>query len=256
MGGGGPFTPASLSNLALWIEAADTSTMFQSNAGVTAVTDTSVCGYAGDKSGNSFPLISLANDGTRPTWNNNSGNSYLLFDGVDDILVRTASLGLYAAGACSLFIACRVVTAATNKYLFAEANSSITTQFIGWQISDGTTASSAAMFERNDGNTTQINGVIKTNVFAAGTDIVYGITDNGSTITPYLDGVSSAGTGYTRGGSMTLDTTSLGGLDRGATPSNWFNIRVHAVVATKSVPSAGQIASLTTYLGAKQGRTI
>src|SRR5262245_22736554 len=75
------FDPSQLANLALWIDPSDTATMFQSNAGTTTVTDGSVCGYAGDKSGASFNIISAADDTTRPTWNNNSGLPYLNFDG-------------------------------------------------------------------------------------------------------------------------------------------------------------------------------
>src|SRR4051812_35647666 len=77
---GSAFTPLSLIP-ALWIDPSDIATMFQSNAGTTAVTDGSACGYAGDKSGNGFHLTSVADDTTRPTWNNNGGLPYLNFDG-------------------------------------------------------------------------------------------------------------------------------------------------------------------------------
>src|SRR5690349_15189678 len=101
---GAAFTPASLSP-ALWIDPSDTATMFQSNAGSTAVTDGSVCGYAGDKSGNSFNLTSLANDASRPTWVANAGLSYLSFNGTSQWLQRAMALGLYAAAANSVFVA-------------------------------------------------------------------------------------------------------------------------------------------------------
>lgn len=241
------FTPLSLTP-ALWIDPSDTTTMFQSNAGTTTVTDGSVCGYAGDKSGAASNLTSAADDTTRPTWNNNAGLPYLNGDGVNDTLRRTAALGLYANGAHSIFFAVRANPAASAA-LFAEGGS-VTDASVSI-LANAATPSTGRYLQRNDAAALPVDATLAASYFP-NTDNVIGLTDSGTSVTGYINGVAQTPTAATRSGVYTLDRTSLFALVR-STTGNFFAGRVYGVVAVKRVLTAGEIASLTTYLGAKAG---
>lgn len=248
------FDPSSLANLALWIDPADTTTMFQSNAGTTTVTDGSVCGFAGDKSGAAFNLTSVADDTTRLTWNNNSGLPYLTAVAASSqMLRRTASLGLYAAGACSMFIALRG-NPTTSKNIISERSTATTnpSYVLG---SDSTTATSDNFFVRNDAGTITSSQVISTGAFD-NNDRVVGLTDDGANLAGYVDG-SAVGTGtYTRSGTLTVNSFALF-ASLTTTATNFFECpRMYGLVIVKRVVTAQERANITTYLGAKQGRSL
>jgi hypothetical protein len=86
--GGGGFSPLTIPGLALWLDASDASTLFQSHDGTTpAVADGDVVGYWGDKSSNgrnpiqattaNKPLLKLATQ---------NGRNVVRFDGINDYL--------------------------------------------------------------------------------------------------------------------------------------------------------------------------
>lgn len=245
------FSPLDLTP-ALWIDPSDTATMFQSNAGTTTVTDGSVCGYAGDKSGAAFHLTSVADDSARPTWNNNSGLPYLNFDGINDLLRRTADLGCMA-GSCSMFFALKA-NPANNTTLFGLGNSADADPIYEPYSNNGT-PSTGAFFISNTAGVSQLNATtLQANAFD-NTDNVYGIVDDTTSITPYLDGVAGTAANYTRSGSYTFDRTTLCGLIR-TTTAGQFVARIYGVIIVLRAVSASEIASLTTYLGAKMGRVL
>jgi hypothetical protein len=248
------WTPADLTP-DLWIEPAQGG-LFQSNAGSTAATANSdVVGYAPDLSGDGFHLTSAADDTTRPTLQGVGALPYLSFDGSNDILRRTASLGSYAAGAATWGIVFRSNSNAVNSYLLAEGSSAGANMILGNVIASAT-ATVQTMFWRNDANGQVIATAFVPNagVFD-GTDRVLIITDNGSTITTYVDGVAGATSAYTRSGAFTPDRFALGGLVRNTTGS-WWAGRVYGLVAVNRVVSAGERADLTTYLGNLAGLSL
>jgi hypothetical protein len=84
----GAFSPASIGNLQLWLDASDASTLFQNSNGTTAASaDGDPVGYWGDKSGNSNHC--LQTDGTKkPLLKTSIQNSKNVVrnDGVNDFL--------------------------------------------------------------------------------------------------------------------------------------------------------------------------
>lgn len=83
------FIPTQIPNLGLWLDASDSSTLFQNDNGTGAVTNGSVVGYWGDKSGNSR---NVTKTGTlRPTFQTGikNGLSIVRFDGSNDVLTGT-----------------------------------------------------------------------------------------------------------------------------------------------------------------------
>lgn len=250
--GAASFSPLDLTP-SLWIDPSDTSVMFVSNAGTTTVTNTSACGYAGDKSGNAFHLTSVADDTTRPSWNTSGGLSWLNFDGSNDVLRKTAALGLYAASSGnSVFLALKTTTAVSKILVGDSASTSLLPLYgIG---SDASTSSTMSIAIKNDAGSTE-SGVTRTSAFS-NSDNVVGFTDDKSNITTYINQTAGTVTGYTRSGTHLLfDRFALGALVSSSTAA-WFNTRVYGLVIVARVLSGSEITSLVTWLGAKAGLTI
>lgn len=99
---GGGFLPTKLSataQLKIWLDAQDTSTLFQSIAGTGAVaSDGDVVGYWGDKSGNAFHFKAAADNTTRPAFKVNriGTKNTILFDNSNDLLqcTETGAVGI------------------------------------------------------------------------------------------------------------------------------------------------------------------
>lgn len=256
------FTPASLTPNA-WFEVR-LGGLFQSNAGSTAASaNNDVVGYLPDQSGNSFTLTSLANDTSRPTLQGVGSFPYLNFDGVNDLLRRTAALGSWAAGAASWFFAIRSGTIAAANYLAGEYSSSNgSTMYV-----PGTQSMNASPFTRAGGSIRDdagsstgmlLNNAIQSGVFD-GSDHVWGVVDNGSSLTPYLDGVAGTPVAYTRGSHvLTPSLFSIGAMLRSTNPSGvaFMPVRFYGAVLCNHVITPTEAANLSTHLGILQGRTI
>ena len=263
---GGGFSPSSLSP-ALWLDPSDITKYFQSNAGTTQVTDTSVCGYATDISGNAFDVKSVADNTTRPTWNNNAGQPYLLFDGSNDFLYNATSLGMYNASGCSIFYAVRanISGSKTAADIVSEDSFNATLQNYRLTQSNGTTASTHVGNIRNDAGSTPLNAVtLQTGVYD-NTDRVIGVTDSGSSVIGYNNGSPGTPQSYARGGTPALTATQfcLGGRGSASggtvSPTGWQNFRLYGLVIVKRVLTTGggsETAQLTTWLGNKMGLSL
>lgn len=84
--GGDSFQPTDLTNLQVWLDVSDLSTMFQEIDGET--TQAVINGPVGrirDKSSNGY-IAAAASDEQRPILRQSGGLNYLEFDGVDDLL--------------------------------------------------------------------------------------------------------------------------------------------------------------------------
>ena len=111
-----PFTPASISGLQLWLDASDSSTLFQNSNGTTPATaDGDPVGYWQDKSGNANHCVQ--SDGTKKpqlkTGIQNSRNVVRL-DGSNDNL---KSLTGGTDSNCTLFVVNKKLTAVVNNFM-------------------------------------------------------------------------------------------------------------------------------------------
>lgn len=248
-------TPFSLSSLTptVWLEPAKGG-LFQSNTGATeASVDNDAVGYLPDYSGNGNHYTSALDDTTRPTLQGVSSFPRIRFDGVNDVLQRTSSLGLYAAGSYTLAVCLKGNTPATDSRVFAEGNTATTnTLFIPIQTSASTSTSSALMY-RNDAGLQQTGSLNVANVFE-GNDHVFTITDDGTTIRSYLDGVAGDTLNYSRG-TYTLNRSAIGALVRAAT-SNWWSGDIYGLMAVGRVLTDTERNNTTTYLGNLAGLTL
>ena len=242
------FTPAALTPT-LWLEPAQGG-LFQSNAGTTAATaDSDVVGYLPDLSGNAKHYTSEADNTTRPTLQGVGAKPALRFDGSNDLLRRTESLGLLAGVTYTLAFAFKGNSASVDARFFSEGNSaSNNTLFIPLQVANPTVTSSSALY-RNDAGLQQVNPstVTNANVFDNNAHVLI-LTDDGTFIRTYVDGSVGASTGWTPSGAYTLDRSTIGALLR-ASSGNWWAGDLYGMVAVNRVVTTSERASLRSYMG-------
>jgi hypothetical protein len=218
-------------------------------------TDGDVVGYWADVSGNGFDFSATANDGTRPLYKTSGGLHWVEFDGTNDMLRRLAVLDLYNTGSYTFAVALRMAASA-NRSVFGEVANG-TSPIITPLGSDATTGDDAVANYRNNAATQILPTTTDSYVGAFdGNDAVFVITDDGSTLKTYKDGVSGTDRAYTRSGTVTPTRTSLGALMR-ATTINYFPGRIYGVAIWPGVVlDSTEIDEATTYLGVLQGRSI
>lgn len=249
------FTPLDLEP-ALWVEPARGG-LFQSNAGTTAAAaNNDVVGYLPDLSGNAKHYTSEADNTTRPTLQGVGTKPCIRFDGSNDFLQRTESLGLLAAGAYTLAFAIKANSPAVDARLFTEGNSaSNNTLFIPLQAHNPTATTSSALY-RNDAGTQLVSpsSMANANTFD-NTDKVFILTDDGTFIRSYVNGGTGASTGWTPSGVFTLNRSAIGCLLR-ATSGNWFAFDLYGMVAIKRVLTVTERGHLKKYMGNLAGLSL
>lgn len=242
---GGSFTPASLGP-ALWIEPAQ-STMFQSNAGsgTPAAANGDSVGYIADLSGNGFHLTSAADNATRPTLQGVGVKPYLQFTTASaQLLQRLANLGLYAAGACSVFITHRGLPSTGGGNIVGELNTGNGNSRYQIIVYNGSTPANQGAFIRTDGNSVLMTSSVNVYVsaFSSSVDTVNGAVDNGTSVTGYKDGVAGTPQNYTRG-TITIDKFQIN-------PNGNTTSRIYGLVAVNRELTTQEISDLTTYMAA------
>ena len=247
-GSGAAWSPLLLSP-SVWYEPGKGG-LFQSNAGTTAASaNGDVVGYMPDQSGNSRTLLSVADNTTRPTLQGVGSKPYLSFDGSNDLLKASTATGGYAAGAASWFMAIRSNSNGTTTFPMGEGQTGSTNTIYSILHANANAATTLGARVQNDSAVAQVASTTDILSFLFdGRDHVIGMIDNGSSLTPYVDGVAGAAVAYTRSGSFTLNILAMGGLYRVTTPSSWWAGRVYGAVCVNRVITAGEIASLTEYL--------
>lgn len=237
--------PTDISNCVLWLKASDLTTLYQEIAGTTPVSaDSQTVGTWKDKSGGAFDITAAADDTTRPTFNESGGVRWVTFDGTDDMLRRLADLGLYAAGAASIFAAIRG-NPGTDRRLLASGNTGDVDPQYAMAVSL-TTASTGRPFLRNDAATVLINTDVQVNAYD-NTDRVFGLIDTGSSMTPWLGGTEGSATTYTRSGTSTFDNFALGAIVRTTVGSFWDGRIYEVAIYTKALTDT-EAGDLSTYL--------
>lgn len=247
------FSPADLKP-SFWVEAAAQNTLFTEIAGTTTPTDGGPVGRWQDMSGNDFHVTAPADDTTRPTWVYNNGVPYVEFDGVDDVLRRTTSLGMYAAGACSIFAAVRSTTQGTSDLLVSERNDTgAAGLYIPMETDNGVATISSGVIRTDASGTFFNHPAVITGAFDD-TDRVVGHIDTGAVFYGWLDGaLVGSPNSYTRSGVLTLNNFSVGATVELTGASGFFPCRLYALVIVKRVLSSSEVDLLSRYLRRKMG---
>jgi len=229
--GGAPlFDPLSLSPH-IWLDPSDLSTLFQDAAMTTPVTaDGDPVGAILDKSGNDLhPTQSTAS--SRPIYKTDGTVHWLEFDGVDDVLF----VHFFLAGLAlphDRLVALRKLNTSDRRMLG---------QNLQLQMGSGSIRTGVNL-EFSIGSSTVGTDFITTE-HIAGTEGAEsrGAIDNGDYLTGDADVPNP------------INRLEIGAFDDG---NQAANIRFYGLVQFDYALTDGQIASLRTYLAAKQGRVL
>jgi hypothetical protein len=249
--------PIPTTDLGAYFDASDLTTLFQTITGTTPVTtDSDVVGTWIDSSGQGFDLSATANNTTRPTFHESGGVRWVEFDGSNDLLRRTAALGLYDAGSYTIAIAGRFNPSAAEAALLSEAHDGAS--IFRCCAGNPTAANLGVHYRLPDGSTVPI-GPTTTLITGAldNSDTVLIFTDDGSQITAYDDGVAGTTRSYTRSGNMAdVSRFAFGALLRSAA-SHYMAGRYHAVAIWPGrVLDSSERAQVNSYFASLQGRSI
>jgi hypothetical protein len=232
------WSPANITT-ALWLDAADASTITQSGGTVS---------QWNDKSGNNLH-ISQATVANQPAYTANaiSGKPVLTFDGSNDTLERATGLnGLSNVTIVSVF---RIITA-TNDDIPIAIGSTIASSARGFYRASGGSVMSALGYANEFISTLQWD--------VGGSHHIFGLR-NTQLATPnhlevYRDGVGQTGTGA--GGNLVITSAGFAvGSIRGAAPTHCTNMEAAEVVVLASAASTDTRQRIEGYLAHKWGLT-
>ena len=231
-GGGGSaaaFSPLSLSPH-LWLDPSDLTTLWKDTSGTDPVTaDGDAVARIDDKSGNGLNLTQ-ATEGSRPLYKTSGGFHWLEGDGDDDFLTVSSS-------------------PVSQPTCWAVAGRFITTP-AGRNAMLGNTGAGSIFFEFN-GNFLLYAGLEATGATAVadGTDFVAICIFNGASSRIDIDGET--------GDDINPGTETESGAQIFSRQSMEFaNARIYEHLRFDYIPNSAQLASLVTYLAAKQGRVL
>lgn len=231
------FSPLSLAPF-IWLDPSDLTTLFQERTGASATTPAEVDGVVGtmlDKSGNGRHVIAPS-DAARPILRNSGSLYWLETDGIDDALT-TGVVGA-AAQPVEMMTAFRRISSA-----FGSTDSRI--------ASHPSHQGSLNVGSGNDGLALFAGATLGTLAYTINTDAVASYrfngvasrlgVDNGA----YLDGDA---------GAQGIAGATLGANEEGF--SGFTNCRFYGHLVFDRLLTDPEIASLRTYLAAKQGRVL
>jgi hypothetical protein len=232
----------SMISTALWLDAADSSTLFTTNTGSTLVVSGDTVGRWNDKSGNNRNVIQ-ATESNRPLFTADllNGLPLLTFDGSTDQLVNTA-VGLPTGAADrSLFVVYRPLRTSASNTVFSQGTESATGRWFALQfrsnpVGDPYFAGFGA--DASSGDSIEL------------ADKIAVVTYNGTTVNVFKNGTSKASA------SRTLNTTG-NTLRIGTSPdqTEYANCRIAEIVMTSSSVSANTRQRIDGYLAHKWGLT-
>jgi hypothetical protein len=255
------FTPATISGLQLWLDASDTSTLYDATAdGSLVTTDGATVARWQDKSGNNRHFTqSTAN--ARPILNtsNQNGKNVVYFDGSNDYIAGSVT-GFKSLSATTVIYVAKPVAAAaadTNSFIgwnwgneasralgVNATTSLIAGEYIMNNVSNGTQRRLASSTYRRTANTAQILtstfSSAGTKLYVNSSEVTLNQTAGGaSTTTNY----SPAAIGYTVNDNVYLNSSTV----PVAGPQN----RVCEFLIYNSVLNAEQRTNVWNYLSAK-----
>ena len=231
----------SMISTALWLDAADATTLFTTDSGSTLATNGSAVGRWNDKSGNSRHL-SQASSGSRPTFNATGQNSKgtIDFNGTTAFLERVQT-DLSTNWTC--VIAAKNTNATGNPVFVAQSSDTLANP--RWQLDRDTT--SARMVRRNDAGTIQLpsQGTHTASAFIQAT------TNDGSLVGVSLNGATLT-TAAAVTGTFSTNRLTVGALGT-ATVVAFFNGSMFEVVYAPSMLATLDRQKIEGYLAHKWG---
>jgi len=235
------FSPTDLSNLALWLDAGDSSTITESGGAVS---------QWDDKSGNARN-ISQGTGANQPTY---TSGSHVSFNGTTDYLY-TSSPFMHAAGAITAFLVYDNVTNAGGAILSESNYTNNTPLYV--PVTVNTTGTSMRFLNRDD-LATMSGGI---NVKDLGGTFFDGVAtgvaafkDTGTELNAYDDGVitSLSPLDYTRGSTTTLNRMTVGATIR-TSVIDYVQGDIKEIVIYEGSLTNAEMNQVGNYLASKWG---
>lgn len=238
------WTPASLfaaSEVGVWYDPSDLSTLWQDTAGTTPVT---AAGQAvarmDDKSGNGLH-ITQDTAANRPLLQTAGGLYYLDYDGTDDIMTRAAVAG----SAWTVIVGASQDNDATGGLVFG--NRTATADRFGVRLDN----SIAAIGHYNGAWLTKSRGSTSGGVPDTSPHVLSALVSEGSSVTAYYDGSTMTDTGTPL--SNSTDIMAIGGS---TTSSYNLDGKVYGIILRAALSSAEDFALAQAWIAAKAGVTL
>ena len=212
------FRPTSVPNCALWLDAADSSTLFQDTAGTQPITtNNSIVRRVNDKSGNARN-ITTSNSTNTYTVSQLNGNSSVRVP--SDSGFRTPSFAVSSTDSVSVFVVIQQSSTYTSNTAFIRNESGASTA-LRMQVE--------ASFMRI--NTSGVGNSPSSMLTNLGNPNIYGVTFNSTTQISYLNG-SSTGT-LTGTSANTLNTADVYGIFTNTGPNGYlYEVLVYSTALT------------------------
>jgi hypothetical protein len=228
---------------ALWLDAADASTVFTTDTGSTLAANNSAVGRWNDKSGNGFHLLQ-ATSGNRPTYATNlvNGRNGITFTAASNhYLDRTG--GSWGTSYVAMTV-CRTNASTTGQAIFATRSTSS-----GLPINPQISISGAdqTQFAVRDDSSNVVSNSIATH--PVNTWVLMGGTRNNNSVTTYRDGTAGT-TGTATFGTISTTITAVGALNSG---SPTFGAFFSGNIAEIIIAPIANLQKIEGYLAHKWG---
>lgn len=176
---------------------------------------------------------------------------YLRFDRVDDYL-NLPYMGLYANGGASIITGRDDLSQAIDTYIISERSTTDADPkyYPSRQLASG--GNMDAYITDNVG--TVVLDTIGSAFGGASNAVVSSVVDAGNNIKLFKNGALAASDNYTRAGTLTLNTTTIG-ASVSTTTSNYAKMKLYGLLITKSALSDAQRIQCERLLASKAGVT-
>jgi hypothetical protein len=230
----GGFSPSDLSNLYLWFDFSDTSTMTLDSSSITSITD-KIQGYT----------VSQGTASNQPTLTTLGGVNVGSFDYVNDLLINTSSNPFDGTETNLDFIALvhypsnptgnTVVWGLGDTSGDGAGNAVACYQFNSTDRISGSRGDSRMIQRRNSGNPDRIQGSTTNATSAGDTHLLHVVVDDGNPWALFTDGVSQSITIYQ-------------GSNSGDTPGDWMAETNDHAFCIGTAETTGTIAHMGGYI--------
>lgn len=244
------------SEVGVWYDPSDLSSMFQDSAGTTPATVGSVVGRINDKSGNGFNALQTTT-ASKPTLQQDSNGKYfLLFDGLDDFLV-TSAINFTVTDKLSVFAGVRKLSDAAHGVIVELSTSYATNAGSFLHSASATYAGALGGYyragSRGDAVAAADQNAVTTNTYPAPITNVHAITHDiaGDSTAFRINGVLAVSAVGNKGLGTFGNYPLYIGRRAGTTVP--LNGRIYSLVVRGAMSSASEIASAELFVNNKTG---
>lgn len=210
------------------------------------------CFYADLRIGTTFGPYQRVNTSTDYDTDERYFPKYLQFSSVvaiDDYL-NLPYMGLYVGGSASIVCARDAIPQATDTYIISERSTTDEDPkyFPSRQLAGAGNMDTYIV----DDNGAVVLDTIGSPFSGVANAVVRSIVDSGNNLKLFKNGVLAANDNYTRSGTLTLNTTTIG-ASVSTTTSNYASMKLYGLIVTKSALTDAQRVTCERYLGRKSG---